>query len=902
MGTVFSVISHTHWDREWYLTFESFRIRLVQLMDHLLDLLDRRPEYRFHLDAQTIVLEDYLEIRPERLDDLRRHIAAGRILVGPWYIQNDFFLTSGEATIRNLLEGRRMAGSFGDCMKVGYTPDQFGLPSQLPQILARSGLDSCLFARGYAFDPPRRSEFFWRTEDGSEVLAVFMPYWYNNAQRFSREPGRARRLLELNRTRLRPYTGTDHYLLMNGVDHIEAQDDLLDILDTLNDELPEGDWISQDTMPSYMAQVRAALSDPDVYRGEMRHGGRRNLLAGTLSSRVYLKQQNVGCQALVEHLLEPLAVLAAWKGVRAYPAGFLRHLWKTLMMNHAHDSICGCSRDEVHRHMMDRFARVGEIGRDLLARCGAGLAARVARDGAEPDDALLVVANTLLAPRDGVVRMEIDFPRGQGVREIEILDSAGRRVPCDRLDRRETVRAVTSPLNLPGYMEVDRFRIAFQADDVPAMGYARWIVRPTASGDNTGDRSGTPAAPGLNPAACALENRWLSATLHPDGSVDLLDKVGGNLFPGLLRLEDREDIGDSYIHESAGLPPVVGDGTGFRVLRTEAGQVARSMTFAYSLSIPDCFLTAARRRSGRRIRMPVEVTLALDGDERFLRVSIRIDNRARDHWLRVRLPVGIDAPAARAASPFDAVLRPRRGTGQGDACQPACGFLDVSAPGRGLAILSDGLYEYEFPNDPDGRVFLTLLRATGHIHRDEADGNLGDDWLVPENQCPGRHEFRFALLPHDGHQPEGWAFGMAREYLAPLQAFCQPVHPDRFAVSRPFVQEPGIHETFLLPGDRLRPDLPATASLVSTDSPDMVLSCLKRAEDRDTFILRLFNGSGQPAAFRLRTGMPLAEAHRTDLMETRIEALPIGEDGRCLDLSAAPREIVTLELVPAPGD
>lgn len=143
------VISHTHWDREWYMPLELMKIRLVDLIDHCLDILKKEPTYRFHLDAQTVVLEDYLSIRAGSEQELRQYISEGRLLVGPWYLQNDFYLTSGEATVRNLLVGKQVAEHFGRCEKVGYAPDQFGNISQLPQILRNFGIDNFIFGRGY---------------------------------------------------------------------------------------------------------------------------------------------------------------------------------------------------------------------------------------------------------------------------------------------------------------------------------------------------------------------------------------------------------------------------------------------------------------------------------------------------------------------------------------------------------------------------------------------------------------------------------------------------------------------------------------------------------------------------------------------------------------------------------
>jgi alpha-mannosidase len=186
----YCVISHTHWDREWYKTQEQFRLSLIDLIDHLLEILDTQPDYIFHMDAQTIVFEDYWEIKPEMKEKCCQYIKEGRILVGPWYVQNDFYLTSGEATVRNLLLGMDQADKMGKCSLTGYMPDQFGLISQLPQILRGFDINHCVFGRGYdgwyiddagnMQKEKRPAEFMWRSPNGSEILAVCMSNWYNN--------------------------------------------------------------------------------------------------------------------------------------------------------------------------------------------------------------------------------------------------------------------------------------------------------------------------------------------------------------------------------------------------------------------------------------------------------------------------------------------------------------------------------------------------------------------------------------------------------------------------------------------------------------------------------------------------------------------------------------------------
>ncbi len=143
------IISHTHWDREWYLPYEKHHFLLVEFMDQLIDTLDNDPNFKsFHLDGQTIILDDYLEVRPERREKVKQLIEQKRLFVGPWYILQDEFLTSSEANIRNLQYGIKDAKKWGNVSKIGYFPDSFGNIGQAPQLLAQAGIKHAAFGRG----------------------------------------------------------------------------------------------------------------------------------------------------------------------------------------------------------------------------------------------------------------------------------------------------------------------------------------------------------------------------------------------------------------------------------------------------------------------------------------------------------------------------------------------------------------------------------------------------------------------------------------------------------------------------------------------------------------------------------------------------------------------------------
>ncbi len=253
---VFFVL-HTHWDREWHQPFQVFRLRLVRLIDRLLGILDRDPAFRhFHLDGQTVVLEDYLEMRPERARDMRRSIRTGRIGVGPWYVLPDEFLVDGESIIRNLQRGMRIAAEFGWVTKVGYLPDQFGHIFQMPQILRGFGIDTAVAWRGLEYDRTVHNEFIWKGPDGSSILGVHLPArGYGGLTNLSADPAagmeRVKRALDFLAAR----AASGCVLLLNGDDHAFPDPGIPEFIPAANTQL-ESVHIVQGSLEEFFAAVR----------------------------------------------------------------------------------------------------------------------------------------------------------------------------------------------------------------------------------------------------------------------------------------------------------------------------------------------------------------------------------------------------------------------------------------------------------------------------------------------------------------------------------------------------------------------------------------------------------------------------------------------------------------------
>ncbi|MFW9974305.1 MAG: hypothetical protein ACFFDQ_03415, partial [Candidatus Thorarchaeota archaeon] len=414
------LISETHWDRAWYQTFQQFRLRLVNLVDNLLNIIDTDPRFtHFTFDGQTVVLEDYLEIKPEQRERLTQYIQAGRILIGPWYVLPDVYLVSGEALIRNLLMGKSVANEFGPIMNVGYIPDPFGHISQIPQILSQFRCDSVIFARGGGDEIDELgSEFIWEAGGGSEVLAHWLPLSYGNSAKLPSDIDDAVSVLEDVVRKLRPWSRVGTVLLMNGSDHDEPQAHIPDVINVYNSK--NEDKIVMGTLPQFVDRIREKRNILKRYRGEFRGSKFQNLLSGVYSARVYLKQMNEYIQRFLERSVEPFSVVGLLHGF-AYPLLQLRLAWKYLLRNHPHDDICGCSIDEVHDDMVHRFRWVNEIAEPLFEKALDGI-----KQIATSEKPGIIVVNPSPYERTGIAIVEFPLSDIQYSRLTEIeLGSLG---------------------------------------------------------------------------------------------------------------------------------------------------------------------------------------------------------------------------------------------------------------------------------------------------------------------------------------------------------------------------------------------------------------------------------------------------------------------------------------------
>jgi alpha-mannosidase len=885
------IISHSHWDREWYMSFEEHRYYLIKLIDDVLEQLEKNPDFHsFHMDGQTIMVDDYLEVRPENRERIEKHIRTGRMVIGPWYMLQDGFLTSSEANIRNLLYGKKDMERWGQKGGIGYFPDTFGIYGQAPQILKQAGIDVAAFGRGVTptgfnnqvfrneYASPY-SELSWEAPDGSNVLGLLFANWYSNGNEIPAESEGAKVYWDKKLEESGMFASTSHLLYMNGCDHQPVQKDVTKAINTANELYPDVQF-KHASFQDYVKNVRNELpATLQTIKGELRNQKTDgwSTLVNTASSRIYLKQANDRCQTLLENVVEPFGILTK---ERLFYRSYSEYFWKLLMQNHPHDSICGCSVDSVHREMETRFEKV-ELGASrLVEEQMMQFTKQIDTTHSNPDAIPLVFFHTSGQRTTKVVKKKVivkkiyfdemnfqEIPKKLKAEELPsyVIELAnGQRVECEVSDL-----GVRFGYDLPD----DGFRKPYYGKEVEVtflyegscdFGYECCFLLP-GSAENGGH------APIWNGELKRLENDDLAVTIHENGSYSLKDKRTNNTFWNLGVYENTGDIGNEYMYKQSG------DGKMITSTHSEAdiqvlenSSLSAKVLLHSSLTVPvsaDGRLKEERERlvwhpdreagrSEETTDIRIRTMLTLDKAANGLSVQVEMDNTAEDHRVRALFPVGYQRRSHYADSIFEIAERPNEP--EEDWTNPSVThhmqrFVSLHGEEFGLTIAGKGLHEYEIVNKEC--VAITLLRAVGEM----------GDWGVfetPEAQCSGVNRAEFMIIPHEGSVLSSKAYSKAYAYPRTLPMIQEVQHPGGL---------PSVKSEFHWEGDGL------------------VLTAVKASEDGIGTVLRWYNPAQEPVTLTLE--YPDAEqVYFSNVLEQREELM----DRTRIEYIVKPYEIASL--------
>ena len=890
------IVSHTHWDREWYRPYEYFRSKLVFVLDKVMSILEQDSSYKyFLLDGQASPLEDYLEIKPENHGKLKDLIGSGRLIVGPWYIQPDEFAPDGESFIRNLMLGMKIVKEFGKPMPVGYLPDSFGHSGQMPHILNGFGIRSAVVMRGVPKEELQSSEFIWEAENGDEVLAVYLPHGYSNALFMPDNFTRFKLRIAAAVRQLKKWSSTGNYLLMNGVDHQFPQAHIPGFIGKMNANAKQETYIHA-ALEEYVAAVQGSGQDLDKLKGELICPASHRVHTSIASTRIYQKQQNRRIEALLEKYVEPVAVLA-WLAQAEYPHGLIQQAWKYLIQNQTHDGLGGCCTDEVHREMDQRFTSARILGDTLVKNYSRAIAKRIS-----PKQLTLTVFNNALTRGRQLVRASV-YVKKEG---FKLEDMQGNSIPyqVDHIEDVDVSQLSIWTLYLSSAQILKKVDICFTTDFDFNAGYK--VLRINERARYKEQQSD------ITIKGNVIETQYYTLVICENGSINLYDKTLGRQFQNLHLFEDCGDAGDTYNYSPVKRDLVVtSEAAAARFEVEQYGPRQVTVRIDIDLEVPRSLTADDSARSAETTLLPISTYMTVYADFRRLDFRTEIENTARDHRLRVLFQTGIESEHSYAETQFGTITR---NNSREDAHWKRKGwkekplpiysqqrFVDVNDGERGFALLNRGLPEYEIYDN--STIAVTLVRSVGFMGKKDLlirPGRFsGVSMPTPDAQCQGNQTLEYAILPHIGDVDAGLVAKKAAEFDAPALAVQNEIWRERLLSKEKLIGAFGSIENLTSHvHDQLQEMKLEDRSILSCENETLLISAIKKAEEGEALIVRVYNSGKAPLEdVDLLIGLDIREAYLTDFNEEEKQQLDMA-DPRSVRLPLVKAySAVTLKLV-----
>lgn len=865
-------LNSTHWDREWYLPFQGFRYNLVDMVNNLIEIMENDPEYKlFCFDGQTIFLGDYAEIEPDGAKKLQKLIEDGRILVGPWYVMPDEFLVSGESLIRNLIMGDAIAKKWGGRpWKYGYANDIFGHIAQMPQIYAGFDIKGSYIGRGLGntdFD-----HFVWKSPDGTKCytsIGCYGAFAREKMGKYGTEefPELLKNWIDFNAAR----SNAPIVFFSNTDDHKKATQYTPKVLNMIREMYPEAEVVDADLsvmaeelrkyencLPIVCGELNKPIDDQNIEYSNI------SLLYNCLSSYYPIKKENDYCQNLLEKRIEPMLAVSAVEN-QPIKHCYVDVAYRHLLENHPHDSICGCSADQVHKDMIYRFDQVKGICNRLYDRFieftphGNG------------DEYELKLYNLTPFPRKRFITANIDFfkdypevKRGYAGKEthnnFKLFDEKENEIPYQIIEiNRNIKKRIVGAFQSEA--EFDVYTVCFEAD-LPPFGYSVYKVNP--------EKEKVAYANYLPCGESWAENGFIRLDIRPNGQLDITDKRTGKIYSKLNEFADNAEVGDGWRHES----PINGYTTGgfscnATVSLISEGFALVAFKIEKDIMLPAFLDSSTFKRSEIKKPLHVEYTVTLKRDSAAVEIEMKIDNNIKDHRLRLMLPTGIEGKNYFAGQAFCCVKR-EVGTDlktitwyePEQAEKNMNGIIGKrDAEGNGLAFVSaEGLHEGACHSDKCNTIAVTLYRCFDRVFLQTKS---------VRSQLQQTMTFKYAIVPLDINT-DYTDLIYIRHCLADTDiTFSRRVNN--------------------------KASKPENKSYLSLDNENIQLSILKCAQDGNGYVIRVFNASDERSVTNLSLNFDFGNIFETNMNEEVIKKIDTVDNK--ISLSFGPWEIKTIRIV-----
>lgn len=878
-------LSSTHWDREWYQSFQGFRYRLVEATNEIIETLEKNPDFGvFHFDGQTIVLEDYLEIEPDKKERLANIIKDKKLLMGPWYVMPDEFLLSGESLIRNLMIGHKICSEWGvEAWKYGYICDIFGHIAQMPQIFKGFDINYALLGRG-TNEHTTPAHFIWKSPDGSDCITYKLEdengygafciealgWIQDRCNDIEKLTPKIKEYIDYEKNR----SDIPIVLIADGLDHERIHSETPKYIEIMKEQYPEADvkHVSLVEMGKELEQYRNLMP---VKSGELNETGKMKggfiaLITHTLSSRYPIKKANDECQTLLEKWVEPLTAIAQLRGLDIQKKyGDLAY--KYLIQNHPHDSICGCSIDQVHKDMEYRFDQSKLISNQIVESVMNFERNQHALVN-DSQTRVIQLWNPMPYPRKEVITVDIDFNKDYKTKyqepfgyeeknSFKVYDYNAKEIPYG-------IVGIKKNYNVRRYNQfveqVDLHTISLEVE-MPAMGTVEYKIVPYEEASRYLDS--------MAKSQQEVENEYIKLRVNDNGTLNIFDKVGNKNYDQLLSYVDDGEIGDGWNHAKPAEDRVITSrGSECIIERVENGPSRTVFKVTNYMKVPATmdYHVHGIRRSQNYLTLKICSLVGLSKGSKSVDIETTINNIAQDHRVRLQLPTGISSSTYFANQPFTFVER-KPGIELDTQNWKECDVPEKQMGGivgirntdkTGLAFVAEyGLHECAVTDDEQKTMLITLFRSFGKTVM--TNGEVG-------GQIQGDLKFKYCIAPMQSNTTYA--------DLIHLQDCMQAgVKTIGFRVSENYV-------------------LPNPQSYFEINSVDVCMSIMKRPEnaDKNAIVLRLYNMSDRTATAQIKCFKEIKHVEQVNLNEEYIGALSF--DKNTIDMEFGAWQIKTLSI------
>lgn len=816
------IVPHMHWDREWYFSTEESRILLVNNMKEIMDMLETHPEYPCYiLDGQTAILEDYFEVCPEQRERVKKLVQEGRLIIGPWYTQTDELVVGAESITRNLLYGLADSAAFGEAMKIGYLPDSFGQSSQMPQILNGFDIDYAIFWRGVSErHGTDKTEFYWKSDDGSKVLTQLLPLGYAIGKYLPEEPVALKERMDKYLPVLDKGATSEHIILPNGHDQMPIQRNIFSIIELLEETYPERKFFLS-RYEAVFNQLKKKTNLP-VITGEFIDGKYSRVHRSIFSTRMDIKAANARIENKITNILEPLASIAYSLG-HEYHHGLIEGIWKEIMKNHAHDSIGCCCSDKVHAEIMARFINAEERTDRLI-----DFYQRKVVEGVPHQEGIdkLVLFNLLPKKRQEAITTKIISKLSSFILE----DSNGIEVAY-QLIAQKIIDPGLIDRQIVHYGNYDPFiEYTIQLErELPAMGYDTLYVK-----------AGQPKNVALEKATNVIETQYYRITANENGTLTIIDKENGKQHDAVFAIEDCGDDGDEYdFSPLAGEKAKVSSDYVQAKISMAQNSFSGKISLSYQWELPKNLIS--RKAGCLDGLVDISLQIEIPVSNKTIRLNVSVDNQCEDHRMRLLIPTEIEAVTSIADNQFGVIKRPVEDAAMAvwetedwderpDTIFPFLGQVSLTNEERTVALFTNSSREYQIIGATFDTIAVTLFRSVGVLGKEELVRRPGRPSGIkmptPDSQMLGIISLAFGVHFDQSSFAEIAIGERSKEYVTPIIAYNQIPY----------------NAMKLNPSGKISP---TSYSLFMQENEKIVLSTLKKAEKSEALLARFYNPTGR---------------------------------------------------------